>query len=104
MFKKGSRSEPGNYRQVSLTSIPCKVLDSIMRDKMLKYAEANKCMTTEQYGFTNKRSCMRNLLETLEDWTEARDNGYGMDILYLDYKKAFDIVSHKRLLSKLKWY
>ena len=71
---------------------------------MLKYAEENKFMTTEQHGFTNKRSCLTNLLETLEDWTEALDNGYGLDILYLDYKKAFDTVSHKRLLSKLKWY
>ena len=104
MFKKGSRSEPGNYRPVSVTSIPCKVLESIMRDKMRKYAEENKFMTTEQHGFTNKGSCLTNLLETLEDWTEALDSGYSLDILYLDYKKAFDTVSHKRLLSKLKWY
>ena len=75
-----------------------------MKDKMLKYAEENKFMTTEQHGFTNKRSCLTNLLETLEDWTEALDNGYGLDILYLDYEKAFDTVLHKRLLSKLKWY
>ena len=75
-----------------------------MRDTMLKYAEENKFMTIEQHGFTNKRFCLTNLIETLEDWTEAFDHGYGLNKLYLDYKKAFDTVSHKRLLSKLKWY
>jgi hypothetical protein len=104
IFKKGGRSEPGNYRPVSLTSIPCKILESIIRDKMLKYAEDNKFMTAEQHGFTSKRSCLTNLLETLEDWTEALDSGHGLDVLYLDYQKAFDTVPHKRLLSKLKWY
>ena len=105
MFKKGSRSENRGTtdRPISITLILCKMLESIMRDKMLKYAEENKFMTTEQHGFTNERSCLTNLLETLEDWTEALDNGYGLDILYLDYKKAFDngyvryTVSHKRL-------
>ena len=75
-----------------------------MRDKMLKYAEENKFMTTEQHGFTKKGSCLINLLETLEDWTEALDSGYGLDILLpYDYQKACDTVPHKRLLSKLKW-
>ena len=57
-----------------------------MRDNMLKYAEENKFMTTEQHGFTNKRSFLTNLLETLEDWTEELNNWYGLDILYLNYK------------------
>ena len=43
-------------------------------------------------------------METLEDWTKALDTGYDIDVIYLDYKKAFDMVSHKRLLKKLKWY
>ena len=43
-------------------------------------------------------------METLEDWTKALDSGYGIDVIYLDYQKAFDTVPHKRLLKKLKWY
>ena len=104
MLKKWSRSEPRNYRPVSLTSTPCKVLESIMRDKMLTNAEENKFLMTEQHGFTNNRSCLTNLLETLEDWSEALDSRYSLDILYCDYQKTFDTVPHKRLLSKLKWY
>jgi ribonucleases P/MRP protein subunit RPP40 len=49
-------------------------------------------------------SCLANLLETVEEWIEALDEGYGLDVLYLDYQKAFDTVPHERLMRKLKWY
>ena len=48
------------------------------------------------------RSCLTNLLETFENWTRALDEGYGIDVVYLDYRKAFDSVSHQRLLEKLR--
>ena len=51
------------------------------------------------------KSCLANLLESLECWTQALDDGYGLDIIYLDYRKAFDTsVPHKRLIEKLKTY
>jgi len=43
-------------------------------------------------------------LESLEAWTKALDEGYGIDVIYLDYRKAFDTVSHSRLIEKLKVY
>jgi ribonucleases P/MRP protein subunit RPP40 len=49
------------------------------------------------------RSCLTNLLETFEMWTKALD-GYGLDVVYLDYRKAFDSVPHARLIEKLKMY
>ena len=50
------------------------------------------------------RSCLTNLLETLEKWTEYLDAGYGLDVVYLDYRKAFDTVPHRRLLiSRYQW-
>ena len=70
---------------------------------MLKFAQENSFMTNDQYGFM-KRSCLTNVLETLEDWTKALDSGYGIDVIYLDYQKAFDTVPHKRLWKKLKSY
>jgi len=48
------------------------------------------------------RSCLTNLLETLESWTRILDNGFGIDVIYLDYRKAFDTVPHSRLISKLQ--
>jgi len=50
------------------------------------------------------RSCLSNLLVTLENWTTALEESYGLDIFYLDYQKASDAVPHKRLLPKLEWF
>ena len=61
-------------------------------------------MITDQYGFTKSRSCLTNVLEALEDWTKVLDSGYGIDIIYLDYQKAFNTDPHTRLFKKLKWY
>jgi len=43
-------------------------------------------------------------LETLENWTKALDEGFGLNIVYLDYRKAFDSVPHRRLIEKLKGF
>ena len=61
-------------------------------------------LSEDQHGFSKGKSCMSNLLITLEDVTESLDEGFGMDIFYLDYSKAFDMVPHKCLISKLKAY
>ena len=102
IFKKGDRTNRENYRPVSLTSIPCKVMESIIKDTLIKHLEANELLCKQQHGFRRGRSCLTNLLETLESWTQALDNGYGLDVVYLDYRKAFDSVPHQRLLEKLK--
>ena len=71
---------------------------------MLSHLESHKVLTANQHGFVKKRSCLTNLLESLESWTKLLDEGKGLDVLYLDYQKAFDTVPHRRLLAKLKWY
>jgi len=57
-----------------------------------------------QHGFCRGRSCLTNLLETFEDWTTAIDHGYGIDVIYLDYRKAFDTIWHSGLYTKLVEY
>ena len=104
IFKKGSKSKASNYRPVSLTSVPCKVMESLVRDAVLNHVNVNNLLSTEQHGFTSGRSCMTNLLVTLEDITKNLDEGLGVDVIYLDYSKAFDTVPHKRLISKLRAY
>ena len=64
----------------------------------------NNIVTHYQHGFVSKKSCFTNLLTTFEDWTAAVDSGYGIDIIYLDYSKAFDTVPHLRHIEKLKGY
>ena len=61
-------------------------------------------MCTNQHGFRKKRSCETQLLETVNDLTGALDAGYEADILFLDFSKAFDRVSHNCLLYKLLHY
>ena len=102
IYKKGDKSEAGNYRPVSLTSVVCKVMESIIKDHMISTLEKTGRMTRYQHGFTKGRSCLTNLLETFEAWTRLLDAGIGIDVIYLDYRKAFDTVPQRRLLIKLQ--
>ena len=104
IFKKGSKTKPGNYRPVSLTSQCCKIFERILRKYIVAHLEDNHCISTHQHGFMKKRSCQTNLLETFEDWTQLIDEGAGMDVVFLDYQKAFDTVPHTRLNRKLRGY
>jgi hypothetical protein len=101
IFKKGSKSSAGNYRPISLTCISCKVMESIIKDDILLHLKRNKIITSSQHGFTKGRSCTTNLLEFMEVVTKAADSGKAVDIVYLDFAKAFDKVPIKRLTAKL---
>ena len=79
-------------------------MEKIIKEKLVKFWETNDIFCKEQHGFRRGRSCLTNLLETLENWTEALDQGYGLDVVYLDYRKAFDSVPHRRLMEKLKGF
>jgi hypothetical protein len=102
LHKGGTKAAPANYRPVSLTSVVCKVLERILKDRLVIHLEENQLMHKSQHGFTKGRSCLTNLLTYLEDVTRAVDEGHALDAVYLDFSKAFDKVPHKRLLHKLK--
>jgi hypothetical protein len=57
-----------------------------------------------QHGFRKGRSCVTQLIEVLDDWTEQLDNKNAIDTIYLDFQKAFDTVPHQRLINKLQSY
>ena len=101
LFKKGKKSDPANYRPVSLTSVVCKVMESLVKSKLVEHLEKTGKLSSSQHGFTAGRSCLTNLLEAFENWTTALDEGWGVDVLFLDYRKAFDTVSHSKLMKKL---
>jgi ribonuclease P/MRP protein subunit RPP40 len=102
LFKKGSRKEPGNYRPVSLTCQICKLLERVLKDAMVQYLEEHELIGSSQHGFRKGRSCLTNLLEFIQAVTEGVDQGEDMDVIYLDFQKAFDKVPHKRLLLKMR--
>jgi len=102
IYKKGSKAKAGNYRPVSLTSVCCKMIESILRDDIVEHLQQNRLITSSQHGFVNRKSCTTNLLEFLEKMTKTVDEGGKADVLYLDFAKAFDKVPHQRLLKKIK--
>ena len=102
IFKKGDKSDPGNYRPISLTSQICKVLESILRDNIVNHLNTHTLLLQSQHGFTKGKSCLTNLLLFLEDITKAIDEGKPLDVIYLDFAKAFDKVPHQRLLHKIE--
>ena len=104
IFKKGDRQVPGNYRPVSLTAIPCKVLESLIRDCLMAHLEEGRVLSSHQHGFRPRRSCTSQLLEVIYEWTSSLERGEPVDSLYLDFRKAFDSVPHQRLLHKLEAY
>ncbi|KAI8500844.1 hypothetical protein Bbelb_216620 [Branchiostoma belcheri] len=104
IHKKGNRSTPGNYRPVSLTSVVGKVMESIIRDSLVDHMMRNSLFTDAQHGFVPGRSCMTQLLVCTEAWTRSLQEGNPVDVIYLDFKKAFDTVPHKRLISKMERY
>ena len=101
IFKKGNRQKPCNYRPISLTSVICKCLETILKRRITDHVNRNKLLKKTQHGFLESRSCLTNLLEFLEDVTSMIDDGDPVDVAYLDFQKAFDKVPHKRLLAKL---
>ncbi|CAL4110183.1 unnamed protein product, partial [Meganyctiphanes norvegica] len=104
IHKKGDRTDPSNYRPVSLTSQVCKVLEAIVRKHILEHLADNDILSDRQHGFREGRSCLTNLLEVMECWTEILDEGDGVDVAYLDFRKAFDLVSHNHLIYKMSKY
>ena len=102
IFKKGVKSQVSNYRPVSLTSQVSKVIESVLRDAIVSHLESNQLIRDSQHGFRKGRSCLTNLLVFLDKVTGYIDEGYMVDVIYLDFAKAFDKVPHQRLLDKLK--
>ena len=104
IFKKGDKHAPQNYRPVSLTSICCKFLEHIICRHILSHLEHHNILTNLQHGFRSGHSCESQLIITLNDLLEAYDNKDQVDMVILDFSKAFDTVPHRKLLHKIKNY
>ena len=75
-------------------------MESLLRDSIVDHLAKHQLIHSTQHGFTSGRSCLTNLLEYLEELTKLMDTGRSVDIVYLDFAKAFDKVPIRRLLSK----
>ena len=104
IFKKGDKSNPANYRAITLTSIICKLLEDFITQHIKQFLTTCNRNDKSQHGFTIKKSTVTNLIAALNIWTEALSHGLPVDIIYLDFEKAFDKVPHERLLQQLSRY
>ena len=98
VHKKGSKTSVINYRPISLTSVPCKILEQILCERITSYLKANNLLSNAQHGFLAKRSTITQLTLSVNEWTLAIDSGKLIDVAFLDFAHAFDSVSHQKLL------
>ena len=104
IFKKGSRNLAENYRPISLTSIVCKMMETLIRDRLLEHLQKEKLLSPKQHGFISGRSTVTQLLNYLDRCIQNTIDGHVVDAIYLDFAKAFDTVPHRRLLGKMEAY
>ena len=104
IYKKGEKHQPANYRPVSLTSIPCKLLEHVVHSTVMDHFDRHNILCDEQHGFRARRSCETQLVVTLDQIARNMDQGHQTDIILLDFSKAFDKVPHQRLLQKMAYY
>jgi len=102
IFKKEKKEDRGNYRPVSLSSIPGKMVDQLILEVINKQVEEKNVIRSSQHGFTKGKSCLIRLIAFYHGMTGRVDEGRAVVVAYLDFSKAFDIVSHNILLGKLR--
>ena len=98
----GSRSNPSNFRPISLTSHVIKTFERVMRRSLVGFLETNKKMDPNQHGSRSGRSTLSQLLMQQDAVLKALEEGENLDTIYLDFAKAFDKCDHGILLTKLK--
>ena len=104
VFRNDSKKEACNYRPVSLTSVPSKILEHIIFHHIMGHLEAHHVLVIYQHGFRRGHSCESQLITMIEHLARNLDHGKQTELLLLNFSKAFDTVPHKRLLKKLHYY
>ena len=88
--KKGDRSPACNYRPVSLTCVPCKLLEHIVCSNIMAHLDEHIPLSEKQHAFRKWHSCETQLITVIDDWAKLLDNQGQVDTFILDFEKAFD--------------
>ena len=101
IFKKGDRRLPSNYRPIAQTSSFCRILEAIISDNILSHVMFNNLLLPCQFGFLPGRSSTSQLLSCLDEWFSSFFHNNINYVTYTDISKAFDSVSHQKLVKVL---
>ena len=104
VFKKGVAGNVCNYRPISLTCVPSKVMERVIAQQIFDHLNRNNVLHHAQHGFRKGRSTVTNLLKSVNDWTISIEYKHLVTITYVDFSKAFDCVSHNKLFARLTSY
>ena len=102
IFNSGTRRVTSTYRPVSLTSVCCKTMERLAGAHSVNFLEGNGLLSADQFGFRSGRSTEDQLLLFYGSIAKWMDRGFIIDVIFMDFSKAFDRVSHTILISKLR--
>jgi len=101
IHKGGDRSLVTNYKPVSLTSVVCKQMEHVIASYLRQVWDENDWLYEGQHGFRPGYSCESQVITVCQDIADPLDNGNKIDAIIVDFSKAFDLVPHRRLLTKI---
>ena len=104
LHKNGPHDDVNNYRPISILPILSKVLEKHVSECLLHYLNENNLLHKTQSGFRSHHSCETALTHMIDSWLNAIDSGQMIGVVLVDFKKAFDLVDHNILLTKLQCY
>ena len=95
LHKNGPREEVNNYRPISILPVLSKVLGKHVHESLSDYLHQHKLLHKTQSGFRAQHSCETALVNMIDIWLNAIDNGKMIEVVLVDFKKAFDLVDHQ---------
>ena len=104
IFKGGSKSDPSNYRPISILPTISKIFEKHVNKHLMNYLNTYKLIHESQSGFRQKHSCQTALIKLIDQWMSSIDKGDLVGSLFIDFRKAFDVVDHEILMKKLALY
>ena len=99
LFKNDDRSLACNYRPISLTCIPCKLLKNSVCSNSMAHLDEHKLLSDKQHAFRKRYNCETQVTMVIDDWAKVLDNHDQVDTCILDFEKAFDMPTHELLES-----